>query len=58
MGLELKHRLKRDAGVDVAMTSLLRDTSVARLVQLVLAQTPEPVPAAAPPLDAWTDIEL
>ena len=58
MGLELKHRLKRDAGVDVAMTSLLRDTSVARLVQLVLAHTPEPVPAAAPPPDAWTDIEL
>ena len=56
MGLELKHRLKRDAGVDVAMTGLLRDTSVARLVELVLARTPEP--AGAPPPDAWTDIEL
>jgi len=57
MGLELKHRLKRDAGVEIAMTSLLRDTSVARLVQLVLAQTPGPAATASLP-DAWTDIEL
>ena len=57
MGLELKHRLRRGAAVDVPMTRLLRDTTVAALARQIVEQAPG---AAQPRPDstAWTDIEL
>ena len=58
MGLELKHRLRRDAGVDVPMTELLRDMTVTRLAQIVRERAPGPAVAPTPTADAWTDIEL
>ena len=57
MGLELKHRLRRGAAVDVPMTRLLRDTTVAALARQIVEQAPG---AAQPRPDstAWMDIEL
>ncbi len=57
MGLELKHRLKRELALDLPMTRLLRDMTVARLAELAaLRAAPDEPP---PPQDtSWTDIEL
>ncbi|MCB9755756.1 MAG: SDR family NAD(P)-dependent oxidoreductase [Myxococcales bacterium] len=59
MGLELKHKLKRELDVDIPMTRLLRDMTVARLHALALASRPAAAEREAPPSDdRWTDIEL
>ncbi|WAS99596.1 type I polyketide synthase [Nannocystis poenicansa] len=59
MGLELKHRLRRDTSIDVPMIELLRDMTVTRLVRRVLEQWPAAGEAPRPADGGgWTDIEL
>nr|ALD82524.1 polyketide synthase [Nannocystis sp. MB1016] len=59
MGLELKHRLRRDTSIDVPMIELLRDMTVTRLVRRVLEQWPATSEAPRPgDGGGWTDIEL
>ncbi len=60
MGVEIKHRLKRETTVDVPMTRLLRDLSVTRLAQLLLDGMSAPAAAAAERREttAWMDTEL
>ena len=60
MGLELKHRLKRGAAVDVPMARLLADMTILKLGELLRDQMSKRagVPAEPPKSAVWVDTKL
>jgi acyl transferase domain-containing protein/aryl carrier-like protein len=60
MALELKHKLQRDAAVDVPMSQMLAGISMSRLAQLLGEQMPKLAGdvTALPENDTWVRMEL
>ena len=61
MAVELKHRLKRDVGVDVPLGRLLDDLTVEDLARVLHEAIPEAsagVPVPAEPTGKWTELQI